>query len=107
MRAVAEGEIAHCKPHLRVALRIDCDVSHVAGVMAFGIIESVLLAVGIEVRACGFEVRAIAFRILMKVNPVFTGRQTMQFEVDPEKMVGLLPKNGPTNAVALGILKFD
>jgi hypothetical protein len=50
--------------------------------MAFGILEAVLLALGIEVRAGGFEVGRIALRILMKVDGVLAGRQVVKMKLE-------------------------
>lgn len=47
------------------------EVGHVAGMVTIGIVEAVLLAIRIEMRACGFKVRPFAFRDLMEVNRVF------------------------------------
>ena len=61
---------------------VDGEVQHVAGVMAFGILESVLLAVGVEVRARGFEVGGIALGVLVEVDAVFAGREIVELELE-------------------------
>jgi len=68
MGAVGKGDVFVVHAEFGFAFRIDGKVEHVAGVVAFGIVQAVFLAVGIEVRAGGFEVWSIALGILMKVN---------------------------------------
>ena len=80
--AVAEIDVIVLKLGVGDASGVHLDISHVAGVMAFGIVESVLLAVGIEMRARGLEVWTIAFGILMKVDRVFAGREIMKVQLD-------------------------
>ena len=50
--------------------------------MAFGILQAVLLVVGIEMRAGGFEVGAIALGILMEVDGVFARRKTVEVKLE-------------------------
>ena len=64
-----------------VAFGIDREILDVAGVMALGIVESVLLAFGIEMRTGGFEVGAVALRILMEVDRMFTGRKAVKVKL--------------------------
>ena len=58
------------------------EVQHVAGVMAFGALQAVLLALGVKVRTCGFKIRPIALRRLMKVDAVLAGRKIVQVKLD-------------------------
>ncbi len=79
--AVAEGHVFVFHGGIGFALHIDCEVQHVAGVVAFGVIEPVLFAVGIEMRPGGLEVGRIALRILMEVNGVLAGRQVVKMKL--------------------------
>jgi hypothetical protein len=66
------------------ALSIDHEVAHIPGVVAFWIIESVLLAFGIEMRTGGLEVWRIALGILVEVDGVLAGRQIMKIEFEAD-----------------------
>ena len=50
--------------------------------VAIGIIEPVLLVLGIEVPARRFEVGAFALGNLMKVDGVLSGREVVQVELE-------------------------
>ncbi len=84
MRSVAESYIFVFHRRIGLPFYVDDKIEHIAGVMAFGVVESMLLVFGIEMRAGGFEVGRIALGILMKVDGVLAGRQIveMQFEAD-------------------------
>ena len=88
------------------ALGIDGEVFHVAGVVAFGIVESMLFAVGIEVRTGGFEVRCNAARILMEVNSVLAGGKAVKMQLEGNGRSLLRDENG-ADVLALGIFEFD
>lgn len=81
----AEGYICVLEFGVGFAFCVNGKVFHVAGVVAFGIIESVLLAVRIEMGASGFEIRGIALGILMEVNGVLAGGKIVKvkLEADP------------------------
>ena len=49
--------------------------------MALRIVEAVLLAGGIEVAPGGLEVGRIALRLLMEVDGMNSGRQTLEIEL--------------------------
>ena len=68
----------------RLAVFVDAEVHHVAGVVPFGILQTVLFSIGIKVGACGLEVWTIALGVLMKVNGVPARRQVMQVKVKPD-----------------------
>jgi len=105
--AVAEGYVAILESDsVGLALDTDGEVSHVAGVVAFGIIESVLLALRIEMRTGGFEIGRIALGVLMEVDGVLAGRQVveMEFEFNARSVI---PEDHPADALALGVLEFD
>ena len=79
--AISKEHVIVSQFELGDALFVDAEVHHVAGVVAIGILQAVLLSIGIEVRARGLEVRTIALGVLMKVNAVFARRQVVQIEV--------------------------
>ena len=81
----------------------DGEVGHVAGVMAIGIVEAVLLAVRIEMRARGFEVRPFAFRDLMEVDRVFTRREIFEVEVQADSSSLIFVQDYGADIFALGI----
>jgi hypothetical protein len=53
---ISEIHISVDDARLHFTVRVHGDVLHVAGMMAFRILESVLFVVGVEVRAGGFEI---------------------------------------------------
>ena len=57
------------------------EVGHVAGMVAVGTVKAVLFAVRIKVRACGFEIGRVAFRVLMEVDCVFARREIFEVEL--------------------------
>jgi hypothetical protein len=82
------------------------EVVHVAGVMAFGILQAVLLGFGIEMRASRFEVGNIALGVLMKVDGVLARRKIMKAQLESDTRP-LRPKADRANGFALGVLEFD
>ena len=54
------------------------EILHVAGVMAFWIVQTVLLAIRIEVASGGLEVGTVALRVLMNMDGVLSRRQILQ-----------------------------
>jgi hypothetical protein len=82
--AVGEGDVGILERNIGFTGCADGEVLHVCGVMAFGIVEAVFFAVGIEMRAGGFEIRSIALGILVKVDGVLAWREIvdMNLEVD-------------------------
>src|ERR1700676_2854674 len=82
VRVGAESDVLVLDLRIGFALGVDGEVFHVAGVMAFGIVESVLFGFGIEVRTGGFEIRRIAFGILMKVNSVLARGKAVKMQLE-------------------------
>src|ERR1700722_3241766 len=89
-----------------LALSADSEVFHITGVVTVAIIETVLLAIGIEVSTGGFEVGAFALRDLMKVDGVFSGREIVEFELERDAR-SLIPQDDITDVFALSIFEFD
>ena len=85
MRAVAEGYVVILQFAVGHSPGVNQEVLHVAGVMAFGIVESVLLVFGIEMRPGRFEVGSLALWVLMEVNGVLARREItkVKLESDP------------------------
>ncbi len=92
-------------PSLRLAVSVHGEVLHVASMMTFKILKSVLLVVGIEMRASRLEIWWIALRILVDVDGMLSRRQIVQVELD-HHAIALVHKRR-TYALALGILQFD
>jgi hypothetical protein len=90
----------------RFAIGPDGEVFHIPGVVAVGIIETVLLAVGIEVSTGRFEVRSFALGDLMEVDGMFSGREIVQFELECDAR-SLIPDEDVADGFALSIFKFD
>ena len=82
MRSITEGHVFVLYTRARFSLRIDGKVQHVAGVVAFRILESVLFAVGIEVRARRLEIGSIALWVLMEMDGVLAERKIVQLQLE-------------------------
>jgi hypothetical protein len=65
-----------------------------------------LLAIGIEMGSRGLEVRAIAFRVLMKVDGMYAGGKILEIELHSDSWGGV-PQNRRAHSLALGILKVN
>ena len=81
MGAFAKSHFFILELGIGLALSIDGKVLHIAGVVAIGIVESVLLALGIEMPSGGLEVGAIALGRLMKVDGVLAGREIVKMKL--------------------------
>ncbi len=104
--SISKDDIVVSHFQLGVAFCAHSKVRHVAGVVSVGIFETMLLPIRIEVRACGFEVGAIALGGLMKMDCVRPRRQTTQVEVEFHAASAFLQRNR-ANTVALGIFHLD
>ena len=65
---------------VRSAVRLHCEVVHVAGVRPFRILQAVHLRVRIEVCAGRFESRTFTFRDLMEMDRVLSRRQVLKVQ---------------------------
>ena len=74
MAVFAERDVFILRFEMRFSIRADREIGIVAVVVAFGILQSMLLAIGIEMGSRGLEVRGIALRVLMKVDGMYAGR---------------------------------
>ncbi len=106
MGAVLECNIVIFEIGARFAIGADGEVFHIAGVVALGIIETVLLAVGIEVPAGGFEVGAFALGNLMEVDGMFSGGEIVESELQGDAR-SLIPQDDITDVFALSVFEFD
>lgn len=88
------------------ALGIDGEVFHITGVVAFRIIESVLLAFGIEMWAGGLEIRRFALRLLMEMDGVLAGRKIVEMQLEGDGRSVLRDENA-AYIFALGVFEFD
>src|SRR5262249_14764200 len=79
---------------------------HVARVRPFGVLESVLLSIWIEMTSSRFEVGRFTLRGLMNVNRVLARRQILQIQLDIQALLGWL-QSSRSNALDFGIFQFD
>ena len=79
---ISQVDVVVSEFHGSFAVSADAEVHHVASVVAFGILQAVLLAVWIKVWTGGLEVGTIAFGVLMEVNAVFARRQIMKLYIE-------------------------
>lgn len=81
---VAESDVFVLQAQVGFATRIDGEVLHVAGMVAFGIIQSVLLGFGIEMRTGGFEIGGIALGVLMKVDGMLAEGKIVKVKLEAD-----------------------
>ena len=70
------------------AVCADREIGIVAVVVALGILQSMLLAIGIEMGSRGLEVRGIALRVLMKVDGMYARRQILEIDLHSDSGAG-------------------
>ena len=111
--AVAEQRVLAVEGHVQVlngctgaAFCVDDEVLHIASVVAFRIIESVLLAFRIEMGTGRFKIRGIALGVLMKVDSVFAGRQIVKHEFEADART-VWHDDDRSYILALGVLDVD
>jgi hypothetical protein len=106
VRAVPESYVFILKSGAGFAFHVDGEVLHVAGVVAFGIIEAVLLSVRIKMRAGRFEIGSIALGVLMKVDGVLARRKIVKLKLEADARA-FLPEGDRAYGFALSVLDFD
>jgi hypothetical protein len=104
--AFAEGDVIILQHCLSVSFSVDGEVLHVTGVVAFGIIESVLLAFWIEMRSGRFEVGSVALGVLVEVDGVLAGRQIVKHQLEADAR-GVRHNDDRSDVFALSVLKVD
>ena len=74
--------------------------------MALWILQSVLLAFGVEMRPRGLEIRCLAFCVLMKMRYMFSGWQSGKVKLDRDAIF-LTRQSCSADALPLGVFQFD
>ncbi len=105
VRVAAKVYVLVLELRVGFAFGVDGEIFNIAGVMAFGIVESVLFPIGIEVRAGGFKIRSGALGILMEVDRVFTRREAVEVKLQRDTC-SLLGENDRSYGFALRIFEF-
>ena len=82
MGAVAEGYVFVLQGSFGLAVRVNGQVQHIAGVMAFRTLQSVLLAFGIEMWTSGFEIGSITLWVLVNMDAVLTRWKIVKLELE-------------------------
>jgi len=80
------------------------EVGHVASVVAIGIVKTVFFAVWIKVRAGGFEIGRVAFRILMEMDRVFARRKIFEIKLQAHAAFLVFIQDHSADAFPLGVL---
>src|SRR5208282_2071839 len=106
MAIAAEIDVFILDLEMRLAVRADREIAVVAGVVAFRIVQSMLLAIGIEVPSRRLEIRGVALRILMKVDGMFAGRKIFEIDFHSDSRGGF-PQNRGAHHLALSILELN
>ena len=88
-----------------LSIRADCKVIHIAGVRAFGIIQSVLPSKRVEVASRGGEFRSFASAKFMDVNCMFAGGQSGEIRIQVD-CGPILAERGVAHHFPRGVLKF-
>jgi hypothetical protein len=88
------------------ALSIDGEVLHIASVVAVGIIETVFLAIRIEMSTGRLEIGAFALGHLMEVEGMLSGREIVKVKLDDDARPFLREGNG-ANTLSLRICEFN
>ena len=104
--SLTESYVCVLKFRIGLAFRIHSEVLHVTGVVAFGIVESMLFAFGIEMAAGRLEVGRIALGGLMKVDGVLAGWEIVKLKLK-RGACSLLPQDDGADILTLRVLKFD
>ena len=97
MAVAAEVDIFVLALEMRFAIGGYGKVWTVSGVVAFRILQAMLLVVGIEMASCGFEVGGVALRVLMEVDGMFAGRQVLEVDLHFYSRSGFLNRSGAHN----------
>jgi hypothetical protein len=105
---VAESDVLVHYPELGCALGAYVEVVHVAGMVAFGILQAMLLALGIEVRSGRLEIRRVALRLLMKVQRMLPRGQAVEAELHGHaRRCSLARQHCCPYALALSVFQCD
>jgi len=100
------GNIFVHELEMGLAFGVCGEVLHVAGVMAFGILQAVLLACRIEMRAGGFKVRRFTLGILVNMDRVLARRQVVESQVEADASLAAR-YNAGADDLAFRIFEFD
>jgi len=106
VRAVGEGYVFVLDARGCLSFCIHGEVQHITGMMAFGIFQSVLFAIGIEVRAGRLEIGGIALWVLMKMDGVLAERKIVQLQLEGNTRAFWRQSDG-ADVFPLGILEVD
>ncbi len=106
VRVVAPGDVFVIAFKVGFAVGSDGEIGAVSGVMAFGILEAVLLAIGIEVRSGRLEVGRLALGVLMEMDRVVAGGKVLDADFHADAGSGV-PENGGADDLALRVLELN
>jgi len=104
---IAEVHVLVGEADLCFSIGANSEVGHVAGVVAIGTVEAVLLPVRIKMRASGFEVWRIALRVLMEVDGVLAWRKIFEVEFQAYAASLVLVEDDVAHTFALGVGEVD
>jgi hypothetical protein len=107
MAVAAEVHIFAVGLHFGFAVCVDREIRVIAGMMAFRIVEAMLLAIRIEVRSGGFEVGRGATRVLMKVDGMFARGKIFEIEFHSHSSRFFLPQHDGADAFPLRVLQVN
>src|SRR5450755_1104461 len=105
MSVAAQVDVLIFNLEMRFAVRAHREVGIVAGMVAFWILQAMLLSIGIKMRPRRLEIWGIALGILMKVDGVFAGNEILKIHFHPDSRTRF-PKNGATYYLSLGIFQL-
>ena len=80
---------------------------HIAGVRAFGVLEAVMLLVGVKMAARRGKGRRLALGGRMDVHRMFSGRQVLEVQLDSHAGTAFsIRQRGHADALAFGVLQI-
>src|SRR5271155_5028398 len=107
MAVGAERHVFILTLEMRFAVRSYSEVRAVSSMMPFRILQSMLLSFGIEVATRRLEVGPFAFCILMKMDGMFSRRQTLEIDFQANAVRPGFPKNRRADDLALAIFDLN
>jgi|SRR6185295_8891717 len=106
MRAFTQCDIFANQAGLCRAVCLHRKILQITCVMSLWVLESMLLALRVEVWSGGLEIRCFARRILMEVSDMFSGRKAFQIQGDFDARTFVHDRRG-SDRLALGVLNID
>jgi hypothetical protein len=106
MGAVAKSHVVILQLGMRDTFVVHVEIFHVAGMVAFGILQAVFLPFRIEVGAGRLEIGAVALGILMKVDGMLAERKIVKVELEHDAL-SVLRHDDRARGLTAGVFDCD